>query len=199
MGVAGSNPVVHSRSETLKPTPSPQTAVRMEGHRGGRSGNGTIAVLGCTCGDLECWPLYAAVEPGRSRVTWSHFRQPCRSVTTAASVPSSSTGRPMKERSRRPSRGFGESVRRREQGHGKVKQASEAFGCPRNIDDDSAIICDMGGSRGRARFLPRRRTARSIRADGASCERHRTGRRSPAATPGFAGRPCTGCVRPFRR
>ena len=41
-------------------------------------GIGTIAVLGCTCGDLECWPLYAAVEPGRSRVTWSHFRQPFR-------------------------------------------------------------------------------------------------------------------------
>ena len=41
-------------------------------------GMGRIAVLGCSCGDLECWPLSAAVELGRSRVTWSHVRQPFR-------------------------------------------------------------------------------------------------------------------------
>jgi hypothetical protein len=38
--------------------------------------SGTIAALGCSCGDVECWPLYTKVDADDARVRWSSFRQP---------------------------------------------------------------------------------------------------------------------------
>jgi len=36
-------------------------------------------VLACgACGELGCWPLYAAVSVGGESVTWSAFEQPHR-------------------------------------------------------------------------------------------------------------------------
>lgn len=32
------------------------------------------ALLRCTCGEVECWPLQANVEVTDRTVTWSHFR-----------------------------------------------------------------------------------------------------------------------------
>jgi hypothetical protein len=39
---------------------------------------GRVALLGCVCGDMGCWPLEAMVHPGEQTVTWSGFRQPHR-------------------------------------------------------------------------------------------------------------------------
>lgn len=36
------------------------------------------ALLGCTCGVWECWPLLADVTTTSETVTWSSFRQPHR-------------------------------------------------------------------------------------------------------------------------
>jgi len=40
--------------------------------------SGKIALLGCSCFEVGCWPLLAkvSIEPGR--VTWSQFEQPHR-------------------------------------------------------------------------------------------------------------------------
>jgi hypothetical protein len=39
---------------------------------------GVIALLGCTCGEVGCWPLYAQVIVDRQAVTWRGFHQPFR-------------------------------------------------------------------------------------------------------------------------
>jgi hypothetical protein len=46
----------------------------------GRSPNiaGRTYVLGCECGDIECWPLIADVEASDSTVLWKRFGQPHR-------------------------------------------------------------------------------------------------------------------------
>lgn len=35
-------------------------------------------VLGCTCGCVECWPLYVKIEQSENYVIWSGFRNPHR-------------------------------------------------------------------------------------------------------------------------
>lgn len=39
---------------------------------------GKIAALGCTCGLVECWPLYVRVAATGETVVWSNFEQPQR-------------------------------------------------------------------------------------------------------------------------
>lgn len=41
-------------------------------------GVGKIALLGCDCGEVACWPLYAAVRVEDDEVVWSEFAQPHR-------------------------------------------------------------------------------------------------------------------------
>lgn len=48
---------------------------------------GRVAVLGCTCGVSECWPLLAYVTRTADTVVWSGFRQPNRSWTHAGLGP----------------------------------------------------------------------------------------------------------------
>jgi len=38
---------------------------------------GSVALLGCDCGDVGCWPFQARVETGK-HVTWRAFNQPHR-------------------------------------------------------------------------------------------------------------------------
>ena len=37
-------------------------------------------VLGCECGEAGCWPLLCVIEAGPTRVIWSQFEQPHRSI-----------------------------------------------------------------------------------------------------------------------
>ena len=39
---------------------------------------GKIAVLGCECGEVGCWPLYAQVQASEETISWSVFEQPHR-------------------------------------------------------------------------------------------------------------------------
>lgn len=39
---------------------------------------GKVALLGCKCGEVGCWPLHASVTVGDGRVAWSGFEQPYR-------------------------------------------------------------------------------------------------------------------------
>lgn len=39
---------------------------------------GTIALLGCNCGDVGCWPLLAQVVLTNDLATWRNFTQPHR-------------------------------------------------------------------------------------------------------------------------
>ena len=41
---------------------------------------GTVPILGCTCGTEGCWPLHVAIEvdDAGNRVTWSEFTNPFR-------------------------------------------------------------------------------------------------------------------------
>ncbi len=39
---------------------------------------GHVAVLGCTCGVTECWPLLVRITRQADDVMWSDFRQPRR-------------------------------------------------------------------------------------------------------------------------
>jgi hypothetical protein len=39
---------------------------------------GRIFVLGCTCGEVGCWPLVCVVDDRGSVVVWSDFEQPHR-------------------------------------------------------------------------------------------------------------------------
>lgn len=41
-------------------------------------GYGRISVLGCTCGDVGCWPLQARITVRESTVVWDDFVQPHR-------------------------------------------------------------------------------------------------------------------------
>lgn len=41
-------------------------------------GNGLVALLGCECGELGCWPLLAQVQVVGGRVVWDHLEQPYR-------------------------------------------------------------------------------------------------------------------------
>jgi len=38
-------------------------------------------LLGCSCGEIGCWPLMARVELGDDQVVWREFAQPHRSST----------------------------------------------------------------------------------------------------------------------
>lgn len=42
---------------------------------------GRIAVLGCECGVVACWPLMVRITRRGGTVTWSDFRQPHRDWT----------------------------------------------------------------------------------------------------------------------
>jgi hypothetical protein len=37
-----------------------------------------VALLGCNCGDVGCWPLQAQIHADASSVTWTTFTQPHR-------------------------------------------------------------------------------------------------------------------------
>ncbi len=39
---------------------------------------GKIAVLGCGCGDVGCWPLLVGITPRGDTVLWEDFEQPHR-------------------------------------------------------------------------------------------------------------------------
>ena len=39
---------------------------------------GKVALLGCECGEVGCWPLYAHVHATESSVVWRDFAQPFR-------------------------------------------------------------------------------------------------------------------------
>lgn len=39
---------------------------------------GKVALLGCECGEVGCWPLFARVTVADSEVAWSEFEQPHR-------------------------------------------------------------------------------------------------------------------------
>lgn len=41
---------------------------------------GCIYVLGCECGEVGCWPLWANVTVTDDEVTWSGFNQPYRKM-----------------------------------------------------------------------------------------------------------------------
>lgn len=41
-------------------------------------GTGAMALLGCSCGTDECWPMMATVTVSARTVTWSGFHQPYR-------------------------------------------------------------------------------------------------------------------------
>lgn len=45
---------------------------------------GTVPILGCTCGTEGCWPLHVAirVDESRNSVTWSGFTNPFRKSWT---------------------------------------------------------------------------------------------------------------------
>ena len=40
--------------------------------------DGRAAVLGCTCGEVGCWPLRVRIVETPQRVRWSDFQQPHR-------------------------------------------------------------------------------------------------------------------------
>lgn len=45
-----------------------------------------VAILECTCGVPDCWPLLAYITVRDSRVTWSGFEQPYRRDAEASGV-----------------------------------------------------------------------------------------------------------------
>lgn len=40
--------------------------------------DGRAALLGCSCGELGCWPLYARIRLDKGHVIWDQFTQPFR-------------------------------------------------------------------------------------------------------------------------
>ncbi len=40
--------------------------------------DGKLAVLGCGCGEVGCWPLLVRISVTEDRVTWGDFEQPHR-------------------------------------------------------------------------------------------------------------------------
>ncbi|PRY18933.1 hypothetical protein [Pseudosporangium ferrugineum] len=69
-----------------------------------RAGQGGIALLGCDCGEVGCWPLQARVVVDSAHVTWLGFAQPFRP--------------------RRDYSGFGPFVFRREQYERAAREAA---------------------------------------------------------------------------
>lgn len=45
-----------------------------------------LAILECTCGVPDCWPLLARISVGESEVLWSDFEQPYRRDTGDSGV-----------------------------------------------------------------------------------------------------------------
>ena len=45
-----------------------------------------VALLECTCGVPDCWPLLAFIKVSESQVTWSDFEQPYRRDATDSGV-----------------------------------------------------------------------------------------------------------------
>jgi len=45
---------------------------------GGLSEANKIAVLGCSCGEVGCWPLLAAIQLDADCIIWQDFEQPHR-------------------------------------------------------------------------------------------------------------------------
>jgi len=41
-------------------------------------GGGKIAVLGCACGEVGCWPIFTSVTATPARIRWEDFEQPYR-------------------------------------------------------------------------------------------------------------------------
>ena len=50
----------------------------LSGRAGPKRGHGVVALLGCDCGELGCWPLQARVTLAQGRVVWDQFEQPHR-------------------------------------------------------------------------------------------------------------------------
>ncbi len=44
----------------------------------GWPGGDRAALLGCTCGELGCWPLYARIRLDKGHVIWDQLTQPFR-------------------------------------------------------------------------------------------------------------------------
>ena len=42
-------------------------------------GDGRVAVLGCVCGEVGCWPFRVRIAKRANEVTWGDFQQPNRS------------------------------------------------------------------------------------------------------------------------
>lgn len=78
------------------------------GAEGHWPGGGRIAVLGCSCGEVGCWPLYATVGTSTTTVTWRNFKQPFRAE--------------------RDYSGFGPFKFDREEYEGAVRSATDALG-----------------------------------------------------------------------
>ncbi len=57
-------------------SPSRRLLGRPEGRYDGRRGK--IALLGCGCGVVGCWPLMAKITPREGAILWSDFEQPHR-------------------------------------------------------------------------------------------------------------------------
>lgn len=45
-----------------------------------------VTVLGCTCGEADCWPLLCKVERLPGQIRWYGFYNPCRTVETVAQL-----------------------------------------------------------------------------------------------------------------
>jgi hypothetical protein len=50
----------------------------LNGRSEGWPGGGRVALLGCTCGVVGCWPLLATVLVTADEVAWDGFQQPYR-------------------------------------------------------------------------------------------------------------------------
>ena len=51
------------------------------------SGQSVVALLGCDCGEVGCWPLEVRIVRSDSLVTWCGFTQPFRQNRRAAADP----------------------------------------------------------------------------------------------------------------
>ncbi|MCW2144651.1 hypothetical protein [Actinoplanes cyaneus] len=56
-----------------------------EGEAAYQADRGVIALLGCDCGEVGCWPLESQVLVEKDLVTWRGFTQPFRPRVTAFS------------------------------------------------------------------------------------------------------------------
>jgi hypothetical protein len=53
-------------------------ATYFAGRSGVWPGDGRVALLGCSCGEVGCWPLFARVRELDDYVVWDGFEQPHR-------------------------------------------------------------------------------------------------------------------------